>query len=322
MQSSLRRNKVYFESSASECAAWHYPGTNGGCVVMAGGLGVTKEPATDLFAARFNDAGFSVLAFDFRGLGESGGRPRQVARIGEQQADWQAAIDFAATLAEVDRARIAIWGFSLSGGHVFRLASLNPQLAGAIAHSALADGRAATPNALRNQTPWATLRLTARAALDLLGGVVGRDPLLVPLAAPRGTVATLSTPDSLNGEKALNPGNRYPNWQKQIAARSALRLGFYRPARYASKIGCPLLVLAYEHDGVSPPRPSIRAGEGAPKGKVVKLPGGHYEAFLDGYETVASAMLDFLREHVGGAPGPVETSTRRARARTAQPSRA
>ena len=80
---------------------------------MAGG-GVTKEPGTDLSAKRFHDAGFAVLAFDYRRLGESGGQPRQVVRIRERLTDWQAAIAFAAGLLEVDPARLAIWGFSLS----------------------------------------------------------------------------------------------------------------------------------------------------------------------------------------------------------------
>ena len=88
-----------------------------------------------------------MLAFDYRRLGESGGRPRQIVRIGEQYADWQAAIAFVRTLPGVDPTKLAIWGFSLSGGHVFRVAARNPQLAAAIAHSPLADGRAAMPNA-------------------------------------------------------------------------------------------------------------------------------------------------------------------------------
>src|SRR5690349_17757252 len=107
------RNKVRFPSGDTTCAAWHYPGQNGGCVVMAGGTGVTKEPATDRFAAQFQSAGFSVLAFDFRRLGESGGEPRQVVRVGDQADDYSAAIAFARTLDEVDAARVAIWGFSL-----------------------------------------------------------------------------------------------------------------------------------------------------------------------------------------------------------------
>src|ERR1700754_2930287 len=109
-----RREKVWFGSGGADCAAWHYPGTNGACVVMAGGGGVNKEPGTDPFAKRFHDAGFSVLAFDYRRLGESGGLPRQFIRIKDQLADWQAAIAFASTLPGVDPARLAIWGFSLS----------------------------------------------------------------------------------------------------------------------------------------------------------------------------------------------------------------
>ena len=56
MEVSVRREKVRFNSGDAECAAWYYPGSNGACVIMAGGFGVTKEPATDLFAKRFNEA--------------------------------------------------------------------------------------------------------------------------------------------------------------------------------------------------------------------------------------------------------------------------
>jgi uncharacterized protein len=88
----MTRNKVHFASGDAHCAAWHLPGANGACVIMAGGLGVTKEPGTDRFARRFNEAGFTVLAFDFRRLGESGGAPRQVVRVRDQLEDWEAAI--------------------------------------------------------------------------------------------------------------------------------------------------------------------------------------------------------------------------------------
>ena len=37
----MERQKIRFASGDTECAAWHYPGTNGGCVVMTGGFAVT-----------------------------------------------------------------------------------------------------------------------------------------------------------------------------------------------------------------------------------------------------------------------------------------
>src|SRR5947209_2179069 len=119
----LHREKVWFRSGNEACAAWHYPGDNGAVVVMTGGFAVPKEPATDRFAAAFHAAGFSVLAFDPRRIGESGGQPRQVVRIKDQLADWDAALEFAACLPGVARTKVAAWAFSLSGGLVLAVAA-------------------------------------------------------------------------------------------------------------------------------------------------------------------------------------------------------
>jgi fermentation-respiration switch protein FrsA (DUF1100 family) len=299
-----KRKKARFSSGDTECAAWHYPGTNGACVIMAGAGAVTKEPGTDLFAKRFNEAGFNVLAFDYRRLGESGGQPRQLIRIREQLTDWQAAIAFAAGLPGVDPARLAIWGFSLSGGHVFRVAADNPQLAAAIAQTPNADGLAAARNAARHQKPLAMLRLTGRSTLDALGGLAGRPPRLIPLAGQPGTVAMLTTPDSIDGDRALNPGNKYPDWQQAVAARSTLQIALYRPGRDASRVRCPLLVVVCDRDQTTLAGPAVGAANRASQGELVQLPGGHYEPFLGRHEQAIEAELSFLRRHLPGNPAP------------------
>jgi uncharacterized protein len=316
---SVHREKVRFVSGGEECAAWHYRGTNGACVVMAGGFAVTKEPATDQFARRFHEAGFSVLAFDYRRLGESGGRQRLVLPIKGQLADWRAAIAFAATLPGVDPAKIAIWAFSASGGFVFDIAARSPQVAAAIAQTPHADGPSGMRNAARYQKPFAMLRFTGRGVLDALGGLVGLRPLLVPLVGPPGTVAMLSTPDAVNdGVRALSPDNRYPDWQQKVAARSALRLGFYAPGRRASRISCPLLVLVCDQDTTAMPEPAVRAANRAPRGELVRMSGAHYEPFLGGHEQAVEAEISFLRRNVldgyadGPVPGPATTSRAQA----------
>jgi uncharacterized protein len=205
MRVSAEREKVRFASGGTECAAWHYPGTSGACV--------------------------------------SGGQPRQVVRIREQLADWQAAIRFAAGLPGVDPARLEIWDFSLAGGHVFRVAARDAELAAAIAQTPNADGQAAARNAARHQKPLALLRLTGRGVLDALGGVAGRQPRLVPLAGEPGTVAVLTTQSALAG-------------------------------------------------------PAASAANRAPKGELVRMPGGHYEPFLGGHEQAVEAELSFLRRHL------------------------
>jgi uncharacterized protein len=281
----VEREKVRF----GECVAWYYRGVTGACVIMAGGSAVPKEPGTDRFARRFVEAGFGVLAFDYRHFGESGGWPRQVVRIREQLADWDAAIAFAPTLPGVDPARLAIWGFSLSGGHVLPVAARHPRLAAAIAQSPLVDGPAAGRAAARYQKPIALLRLAVSRRL-------------VPLAAAPGTVALLTTPDAQDGDRALNPGNRYPEWRQEIAAGSALRIGLYRPARYASRVRCPLLVLVCDDDRSALAEPAVRVAARAPRAELFRLPGGHYEPFLDGHERAVAAELAFLRRHLLAAP--------------------
>src|SRR3954454_17327211 len=128
----MQREKVRFRSGADTCAAWHYRGDHGAVVVMAGGFAVPQEAANDRFAAAFHAAGFSVLAFDYRRLGESGGEPRQVVRIKDQLADWDAALESAAELPGVDRTKVAVWAFSLSGGHVVAVAARHPELGAVI----------------------------------------------------------------------------------------------------------------------------------------------------------------------------------------------
>jgi fermentation-respiration switch protein FrsA (DUF1100 family) len=295
------REKVWFDSGGTRCAAWHYPGSNGGCVIMTGGFAVTKEAGTDLFARRFAADGFSVLAFDYRHLGESGGQPRQVVRIREQLADWSAAIGFAGTLPGVDPARLAAWAFSAPGAYLFTLAARDPRLAAAIAQTPNADNMAAARNAARHQKPAAMLRFLGRGLLDAAGAVIGRPPRLVPLSAKPGTVAVVTTPDSGAGDAALG---RSGDWPREVAARSALRLAVWRPGRAAVRARCPLLVVVCEQDETALAGPAIKAARRAPGAELVRLPGGHYAPFLDAHEEAAEAEVSFLRRHLLGEPGP------------------
>lgn len=292
------RQKVRFISAGEECVGWHYAGTNGGCVVMAGGGGVTKEPGTDLFAARFHAAGFSVLAFDFRHLGESAGSPRQVIKVSEQIADWHAAISYAAELPEVDPQRVAAWAFSMTAGHLFRVAARSTTLAAVIAQSPATDSLVTAPKVLSYEAPGDVLSFPLLALRDAIGGLLGRPPLLIPLAGPRGTVAMLNTPDAQQGDRALNPDNRYADWEQTVAARSVLPLMMYRPARTAAQVRCPMLIVVCEGDQSVLAAPAIRAAGRVPKSELLRLPGGHYVPFLDQHERTVEAELGFLRRHL------------------------
>lgn len=65
-------------------------------------------------ARAFVDRGFAMFVFDKRGIGRSGGRFR-AGGIADKAADVGAALDFLATLAEVDEERIGVWAISQAG---------------------------------------------------------------------------------------------------------------------------------------------------------------------------------------------------------------
>jgi pimeloyl-ACP methyl ester carboxylesterase len=70
----------------------------------------------------------------------------------------------------------------------------------------------------------------------------------------------------------LNPDNRYRDWQQEVAARSALRLGFYRPGRDAARVACPLLVLVCDQDQTALAGPAVAAANREPRAELIRLP--------------------------------------------------
>lgn len=116
------RRDVAFEVEGTRVRGWLYlpeeRSSKAPCVVMGHGLGGTMAVGLDGYARRYREAGFAVLVFDYRYLGESGGEPRQLVWIPHQLQDWAAAVEYARGLDEVNPSRVALWGTSLSGGHV------------------------------------------------------------------------------------------------------------------------------------------------------------------------------------------------------------
>ncbi len=260
---------------------------------MAHGLGAIKEVGLERFARRFATAGHQVVAFDYRGFGDSGGRVRQVVDIAAQQEDWRCAAAFARTLPGVRTGGIVLWGTSYAGGHVLQLASELTDVAAAIAQVPMADGLTAA----RGLTLTQALRLAAHGLWDVTGSRIGHRPHTVPITGEPGELALLTTPDAAAGLQVLNPDGYL--WPNEIAARFALRAPFYRPVHRASRIACPLLVVVCDADSITPTGAAIRAAQQAPRGELLRVSGGHYAVYQGaGLEQAVAAQLSFLDRHL------------------------
>src|SRR5438876_2183753 len=108
--------------------------------VLVHGRGRNRINSTfrpDRIARMLLSHGYSLLLFDLRGHGESGGT-RYTLGI-EEPRDVLAAIDLAASKADIDRARVAIIGESLGGGSLLMTVKADPSIGPVVTDSAFAD---------------------------------------------------------------------------------------------------------------------------------------------------------------------------------------
>jgi uncharacterized protein len=287
------------------------------CVVMAHGFAGTVDSGLLPFAERFAAAGLDALAFDYRHFGASDGEPRQVVSVPSQLEDYAAAIAFARGLPEVDPARIVVWGTSFSGGHVVPVAVADGRVAAAIAQVPAMDGRATLLNLLRYAGPAALAKITAAALRDMIGARRGQPPVTLPVVAPSGTLAAMSTPDAEPGYTAITG----PTWRNEVAARFGLTVGLYRPGLKADKLPCPILVQIADRDAIAPPAAAQDAAWLATgRAEVRTYPVGHFDVYRGApFEQCVADQLRFLSRHLApsASADPAGAERERAGARPA-----
>lgn len=290
------RTTVEFTSDGTRCGAWHYAPDGPGphpYVLMAHGLGATTELGLDDFARRFAQAGYGVVAFDYRGFGFSDGEPRQLISVRRQLDDWAAALRFVRSLPGVDAGRIAIWGSSFGGGHVISVAARDHGVAAAVSQVPFSDGL----QSLLKLRPLTALRLTLAGLIDIARSLAGRSPKYVSLLGRPGEVALMSAPDSYDGYMQLvtDEAERSGRWRNRAAARVALTIGLYNPRRAASKVTAPLLVIAAAGDTIAPAKGAIAAAHAAPKSELIEYDGGHFDYYKGpGFERIVVDEIAFL----------------------------
>jgi uncharacterized protein len=265
------------------------------CVVMAHGLGGTRDAGLEPYAERFAAAGLRVLLFDYRHFGASDGQPRQLVSVRRQLQDYASAISFARGLPGVDPRRIAVWGTSFSGGHALVTAALVPGVAAAVAQCPMMDGLAALRNIRLYAGLGSLLRLTGHGLLDFCLAPFGKAHYIPTVGAP-GTLAMMSSPDAEPGYRALVP----PDYRFEVAARIALFAGIYRPVNYAARVNCPVLVQICDRDSVAPASAAAEVVRrlGA-QGEARRYPIGHFEPYVPPhFERSVSDQLEFLRRQL------------------------
>jgi uncharacterized protein len=130
-----RREPISFESDGNRLAAHLYrppqaePGEVTPGIVMTGPVSSVKEQTLPHYAERFADAGYTVLAFDSRGFGESEGEPRFHYDPWQIVSDYVNAAAFLMARDEIDAERVAAIGVCMGGGYALATAARERRLA-------------------------------------------------------------------------------------------------------------------------------------------------------------------------------------------------
>jgi pimeloyl-ACP methyl ester carboxylesterase len=297
-----RHDRTFF-SEGTACEAWHFVAEHDELanpkgrpvVVMAHGLGGTRDSGLEPFARAFAAAGLDVLLFDYRGFGGSDGSPRQVVSLDGQLADYRAAMHAAAALPGVDPDRLVLWGVSLAGGHVLRAAADRRDVAAVVSLVPMVDGVAAAVHAKATHSTGELLRATARGIRGRVSTAAGRGPVLMPIVARPGEVGAMTLPGALEDYLAIAG----PTWRNEIGADVALELGSRKPQAAAAQLKCPLLVQIADFDLSAPPYAAQKA---AFKGKaeVRHYPCDHFDIFEGKpfHDAAVAHAVSFLVRHL------------------------
>jgi pimeloyl-ACP methyl ester carboxylesterase len=296
MTDTVPTQRIDVHSDGTRCAAWLTLPVGAGphpAVVLVHGLGATHDMMLNQYEQHFAASGIATLAFDYRHTGESDGQPRQRISMARQRKDVHAAMDFLKGRPDVDAARVGLWGTSLGGMHVVRVAAQRSDVCAAVVQCPIVHG----PGAARSLGVRGPLRLTPAVVEDALRGLLRRGRRYVPIVGPPGALAMVTVQGAESGwNSTVGPGGQFDN---RIAAADAVTMIATSALRHARHVAAPLLVCVCDAENLMDPRYAATVARQAPRGVARHYDSDHFAIYHP--PLVADVLADqtaFLVEHL------------------------
>jgi alpha-beta hydrolase superfamily lysophospholipase len=277
-------------------------------VILANGFSGTMDWILPSFAQAFVGAGLAALIFDYRHFGESEGEPRQIVDVQKQRQDLRSAIAFARSSAELDPAKVALWGTSLGGSHVIAIAGEDARIAAVVANMPALDvlrgadfsARMTRQNVSAVQFATTTARLLKAAVEDWARGLFGKSPRYLKVYGEPGE-AFFTDPALAERFEAVEKGS--PTWRNLVAARFFLQAPRYRKGA-VGRIRAPLLFTLASHDVEVSADFVKEAAKESTLARVKEYPADHFDLYHgELFEQVAADQVEFLVEHLRRTSG-------------------
>jgi len=267
-----------------------------------GWMGLRTAKLYDRYHRALSDAGYAVLAIDYRGFGDSGGE-RGLLIPQRQVEDLRNAVTYVQNRAEIDPERIGVFGSGgTGGGNAVMLAGTDRRVKAAVCQVGVADGEDWL-HRMRREYEWVEFkeRLAADRRQRVLTGasalVNPREEIMIPTPERRETTVKKDVDSKVSDHVPLS---------------CAERIMEYKPIEVVDRIAPRgILFIAVEPDAVTPEDHSYRMYERAhaPKKLIVQRGTTHYKAYDQYGDIVTPQIVDWYDRHLGW--GPIETREER-----------
>ena len=266
---------------------------------MAHGFSAVKEMYLDRFAEVFAAAGLAALVFDNRNFGASDGEPRQEIDPWRQVRDYRDAITFAADACPRPIRRGSASGArATSGGHVLVLGAIDRRVKCVVSQVPLISGHRNARRLIRADHVAAVQRLFEADREARYAGEPPRDD--------RGRRRRPGRCRARCRRRTRTPGSRArvaaraPSWRNEVTLRSVEMFTEYEPGAYVRFISpTPLLMVVAAGDHLTVADEALAAyGEALEPKALALLPGGHFDAYVAGFEQASAPARDWFVRHL------------------------
>ncbi|GAX72550.1 hypothetical protein CEUSTIGMA_g6.t1 [Chlamydomonas eustigma] len=201
---------------------------------------------------------------------------------------------------------LALWGTSMSGGHVLVAAAAhqNHSISAVISQIPLLSGRAASRAALATRGVVGTLKTAVLAVHDVARSLLGLSPVYIRIVGKTDELALMQLPvEELDKYFSKHPAVKQGGWRPWALARLGLEMPWYNPVNHLQDIHAPVLFVAAEQDRLCSPALIKAAASdcGMMKCELAMIPlaQDHFSMYSgQAFEQATTSMLSFLKRHL------------------------
>ena len=296
---------VRFQSAGLACTADLYlpddlsVGEKRAGLVIGHGFSLIRSMLVDQ-AEVLRNAGFVVLAIDYRSFGDSEGATRGELFPLNEAEDYRSAISYLQRRDDVDADRIGIWGTSFAGALVTHVAAVDRRVKATVAQVPVTDGYTWL-KLLRGESEWAELLAAADADREKRSetGQGARIPVAGRVGSFCAIPADQQIIDFFGAAKDL-----FPKWDDSITLESIERIIEFSPISMVDRISPrPFMIVSTAgYDVVHPAWTVTELYERARQPKRLELlPFDQIGLYSEpGLSAAMKLAASFFQEHLSG----------------------